>query len=104
METNTLIAILGVAIAGIGLVITVGGPLIGFAYRTLQRAIDKLEKTFFTTIAEQKKDTKQLIEDEERRRTEAITIVTNLVNSHYEALRKDLADLKDDIKEIRNAE
>jgi hypothetical protein len=81
---------LTVGISLIGVIVTIASTLGGFAYRILDNK-----------ISENKVDAKQAVDDEERRRKEAIFTVTGTVNEHYETLRRDIADIKVDVKEIR---
>jgi gas vesicle protein len=87
MDTS---AIFAVAISAIGVMVTVASTLGGFAYHILDKK-----------IAEVKRDAKDNLSDEERRRKEAIHTVTDTVNSHYETLRRDIHEVKTDIKDLR---
>lgn len=82
-----------VAVSVIGVIVTVVSALGGFAYRTLDNK-----------IAENKKDAMKALEDEERRRKESIVTVTQTVNEHYENLRRDIHEVRQDVKDINRNE
>lgn len=82
--------VLSIAISAIGLMVTVASTLGGFAYHILDKK-----------IGEVKRDGKENLADEERRRKEAIHTVTDTVNTHYETLRRDIHEVKTDIKDLR---
>jgi hypothetical protein len=83
-------AVLSIAISLVAVVVTVVTTLGGFAYKVLDGKI---------TIV--KSDAKTDIDDEERRRKEAIYGVTQTVNDHYENLRRDIGEVKADVKDLR---
>lgn len=90
METSVWISIMGVAIGAIGILVTVATTLGGFGYHILDKK-----------IGENKKDAKEDVADEERRRKEAILNVADTVNTHYENLRRDISEVKSDVKDLR---
>jgi hypothetical protein len=83
LVTNVLLSI-------VGLVVVVTTTLGGFAYKVLDGK-----------IGEAKKDAKQDVDDEERRRKEADVNVVRTVGDQYEHLRRDIGDIKTDIKDLR---
>lgn len=83
--------VLPLAVSILGVLVTVVTTLGGFAYRTLDGKI--------TTV---KTDAKADIYDEERRRKDAIVTVTATVNDHYENLRRDISEVKSDVRDIRD--
>lgn len=87
METSVVLTI---AISIVAVIVTVASTLGGFAYRILDGR-----------ITEVKKDAKTNVDDEERRRKEAHLSLTATVNDHYENLRRDISEVKTDIKELR---
>lgn len=82
--------VLSIAIAAVGVVVTVASTLGGFAYHILDKK-----------IAENKVDAKADTDSEERRRKEAMQIIAGTINSHYELLRQDIGEVKQDIKDLR---
>lgn len=86
METSV---VLSIAIAFIGMIVTVVSTLGGFAYHILDKK-----------ILEVKRDAKTDVDDEERRRKESVSTVTQKVDEHYENLRRDISEVKQDVKDL----
>jgi hypothetical protein len=81
---NMTVAIIGLAVTGLALVVTVVSTLAGFGYRTLN-----------SRITEVKLDLKNDIKAEERRRNEQVTTA-------LDGVKHELSLIREDIKELRN--
>jgi uncharacterized membrane protein YhiD involved in acid resistance len=109
-QVNPLIAI-GLTI--LGLIVTVSIPIVGFSFKQLYSRITEVKDdakaiTLLSTadykerVLEAKREAKQLVMEEERRRNDAIGGVMSQVNQQYADLKNELHGLRTDIKDLRD--
>jgi uncharacterized membrane protein YhiD involved in acid resistance len=112
MDT-TISPFVGVVLTIIGLIITVSIPVVGFSFKQLYGRINEVKEdakeiTRLSTddykerVAEAKREAKQLVMEEERRRNDAIGGVMTQVNSHYADLKNEMHNIRSDIKDLRD--